>query len=202
MAETVIVLYLSHFWSEFDEILYAEIFLPTWKTYQFSSRSHRLQGQRPQGHKGQRPKNFEINFFRISLICESIAPTFEAQYPQYHSTYWNCQLCFGHNLAFQFVSFFREEILSYLVLKHNKVTIQSIKNEAIKNTNNIVPMVRNLLVTDPEILVAKIQVRMLGKLLLPKVNSCTWILYFRGMPRKDQLRTHWNCGTGGLNSTL
>ena len=79
----------------------------------------------------------------------------------------------GHNLtAFQFVSFFREEILSYLVLKHNKVTIQSIKNEAIKNTNNIVPMVRNLLVTDPEILVAKIQVRMLGKLLLQKVNSC------------------------------
>ena len=93
MAETVIVLYLSHFWSKFDEILYAEIFLPTWKAYQFSSRSHRLQGQRSQGHKGQRPKNFEINFLSILLICETIAPTFEAQYPQYHWTYGNCQLC-------------------------------------------------------------------------------------------------------------
>ena len=37
MAETVIVLYLSHFWTKFDEILYAKIFLPTWKAYQFSS---------------------------------------------------------------------------------------------------------------------------------------------------------------------
>ena len=84
MAETVIVLYLSLFWSEFDEILYAEIFLPTWKAYQFSSRSQRLQGQRPQGHKGRRPKKIEINFHSILFIYESITPTFEAQYPQYH----------------------------------------------------------------------------------------------------------------------
>ena len=76
MAETVIVLYLSHFWSEFDEILYAEIFLPTWKACQFLSRSHRLQGQRPQGHKGRRPKKFEIKFHNILFIYESITPTF------------------------------------------------------------------------------------------------------------------------------
>ena len=31
------MLYLSHLWTEFDENLYAEIFLPTWKAYQFSS---------------------------------------------------------------------------------------------------------------------------------------------------------------------
>ena len=40
----------------------AEIFLPTWKAYQFSSRSQRLQGQRPRGHKGRRPKNLKSNF--------------------------------------------------------------------------------------------------------------------------------------------
>ena len=95
MAETVIVLYLSHFWSKFDEILYAEIFLPTWKAYHFSSRSQRLQGQRPQGHKGQRPRKFETNFLCTLFICESITPTFEAQFPQYHRTYGNCQLCMG-----------------------------------------------------------------------------------------------------------
>ena len=78
MAETVIVLYLSHFWAKFDEILHAEIFLPTWKAYHFSSRSQRLQGQRPQGHKSHRPKNFEINFLSILFICEFITPNFEA----------------------------------------------------------------------------------------------------------------------------
>ena len=92
MAETVIVLYLSHFWTEFAEFLYAEIFFPTWKAYHFSSRSQRLQGQRPQGHKGQRPRKFETNFLCTLFICESITPTFEAQFPQYHWTYGNCQL--------------------------------------------------------------------------------------------------------------
>ena len=84
MAETEIVLYLSHFWTDFDEILYAVIFLPTWKEHQFSSRSQRLQGQRPHGHKGRRPKKFEIKFHNILFIYESITPTFEAQFPQYH----------------------------------------------------------------------------------------------------------------------
>ena len=84
MAETLIVLYLSHFWTEFAEFLYVEIFFPTWKAYHFSSRSQRLQGQRPQGHKGQRPRKFETNFLHILFICESISPIFEAQYPQYH----------------------------------------------------------------------------------------------------------------------
>ena len=93
MAETVIVLYLSHFWTELAEFLCAEIFFPTWKAYHFSSRSQRLQGQRPQGHKGQRPRKFETNFLHILFICESISPIFEAQYPQYHWTYGNCQLC-------------------------------------------------------------------------------------------------------------
>ena len=87
MAETAILLYLSHFWVEYDEILYAEIFLPTWKEYQFSSRSQthkRIKGQRPQGQQGRRPKKIEINFHSILFIYESITPTFETQYPQYH----------------------------------------------------------------------------------------------------------------------
>ena len=101
MAETLIVLYLSHFWTEFAEFLYTEIFFPTWKACHFSSRSQRLQGQRPQGHKGQRPRKFETNFLHIWFICESISPTFEAQYPQYHCTYGNCQLCIPCGFAWR-----------------------------------------------------------------------------------------------------
>ena len=85
MAETVIGLYLGHFCADFDEILYVEIFLPTWKAYKVSSRSKRLQGQRPQGHKGQRTKFLKINFHNILWICESITPTFEVQCPHYQS---------------------------------------------------------------------------------------------------------------------
>ena len=44
----------------------------------------------PQGHKGR--KKIEINSL---AFCASVSPlqsTFEAQYPNYHWTYGNCQL--------------------------------------------------------------------------------------------------------------
>ena len=73
MAETLIVLYLSHFWTEFAEFLYVEIFFPPGKHTIFH-----------QGHKGFKAKGHKVIKARGQENLKPIFCTFYSYVSPFH----------------------------------------------------------------------------------------------------------------------